>query len=129
MVSGVPPSVHHSLLLPFQWNHKHGRNGEIKQDHYSQIGKVKWQKISHKQRPEDHTGRRPHLDGSWWSVCWVMVSLSSAAQWLVAQKLSAAPPLSQVEAVVMSKYSGDCLFSGEAAPWPLSQGRDLIPFL
>lgn len=38
----------------------------------------------------------------------------------MAHKLSVAPPLSQVEAVgavVVSKNSGDCLFSGEAAPW------------
>lgn len=39
---------------------------------------------------------------------------------LVACKLSATPPLSQVEALgamVASKNSDGCLFSGEAAPW------------
>lgn len=49
-----------------------------------------------------------------------MAPFSSAAQWLVARRLSTAPLLSQVEAlgaVVVSKNSGDCLFSGEAVPW------------
>lgn len=49
-----------------------------------------------------------------------MAPFSSAARWLVARTLSTAPPLSQVEAlgaVVVSKNSGGCPFSGEAVPW------------